>query len=145
MNLLVYLILNVAVFVNCPTSLADNPTIIEFSHIKAPKGTIRIGIYAENSTFGGAYGKPEFGLMVPVNSTKNIRAAIQLPAGKYAMAVYHDINDNVVLDRNFVGYPKEPFGFSNNYRPIFSGPKFSDCMFEVKDGTPLLLKVKLIN
>jgi uncharacterized protein (DUF2141 family) len=70
---------------------------------------------------------------------------MNLPPGRYALAVYHDMNDNWKLDKNFVGYPKEPFGFSNNYRPVFSGPNFEDCAFEIKENAAAHLKIKLLN
>jgi uncharacterized protein (DUF2141 family) len=34
--------------------------------------------------------------------------------GSYSIAVFHDINGNGELDRNFIGLPSEPYGFSNN-------------------------------
>ena len=37
--------------------------------------------------------------------------------GTYALLVYHDENRNGLVDRNFIGIPKEPLGFSNDYRP----------------------------
>lgn len=33
--------------------------------------------------------------------------------GSYAIAVFHDLNGNGRLDRNFIGLPSEPYGFSN--------------------------------
>ncbi|MFO7534417.1 MAG: MipA/OmpV family protein [Kiritimatiellia bacterium] len=51
-----------------------------------------------------------------------------LPAGEYALAVFVDENGNGRLDRNFVGIPREPLGFSNRYRakgpPAFSRASF---------------------
>src|SRR5690606_17095923 len=35
-----------------------------------------------------------------------------LPAGDYAVAMYHDRNGNGKLDSNLVGIPTEPYGFS---------------------------------
>lgn len=40
-----------------------------------------------------------------------------VPAGDIAILVYVDENLNGVLDKNFIGIPKEPLGISNNYRP----------------------------
>ena len=37
-----------------------------------------------------------------------------LPAGVYAVSVFHDENMNQKLDKNFVGVPKEEYGASNN-------------------------------
>jgi len=34
--------------------------------------------------------------------------------GSYAIAVFHDTNGNGKLDRNFIGLPSEPYGFSND-------------------------------
>ena len=37
--------------------------------------------------------------------------------GEYALLVYFDENGNSRIDKNFIGIPKEPLGFSNRYRP----------------------------
>jgi uncharacterized protein (DUF2141 family) len=34
--------------------------------------------------------------------------------GSYSIAVFHDVNGNGKLDRNFIGLPSEPYGFSND-------------------------------
>ena len=43
-----------------------------------------------------------------------------VPAGDYAVMVYQDLDGNKKLNRNFIGIPNEPFGFSNN--PSLMGP-----------------------
>jgi uncharacterized protein (DUF2141 family) len=55
----------------------------------------------------------------------------QLPAGKYAIAVIHDENGNHKLDRNFLGIPKEGFGFANNPRVMLSAPPFQAASTQV--------------
>jgi uncharacterized protein (DUF2141 family) len=56
-----------------------------------------------------------------------------LPAGSYALSIFHDVNANGELDSNFIGYPKEPFGFS---APMgrFGPPSFIEASIEVKEG-----------
>lgn len=55
-----------------------------------------------------------------------------LPAGRYAVMVYHDENGNGKLDLRFGMFPKEGYGLSNN--PKLSGPpKFKDAAFEIPD------------
>jgi outer membrane protein len=56
-----------------------------------------------------------------------------LPPGRYACAVYADRNGNGILDRNFIGIPKEPLGFSNGYRPK-GPPKFSLAAFSIAEN-----------
>lgn len=51
-----------------------------------------------------------------------------LPAGSYAVAIYHDRNGNEVLDRGTFGIPLEGYGFSNN-APAVTGPaRFQDAL-----------------
>lgn len=56
---------------------------------------------------------------------------IQLPPGEWAIAVTQDLNENDLVDRNFVGIPTEPFALSNNVHPRFRIPTFDDCKFTV--------------
>ncbi len=55
-----------------------------------------------------------------------------LPAGTYALAVFHDRNDNSKLDTNWLGIPKEPMGFSNAGMKAFGPPSFEDCHLNVR-------------
>ncbi|MEM7354485.1 MAG: DUF2141 domain-containing protein [Acidobacteriota bacterium] len=58
-----------------------------------------------------------------------------LPAGEYSLAIYHDVNDNGRLDKNFLGLPKEPYGFSNNLRARFGPPKWAKGKLTVAGAT----------
>jgi uncharacterized protein (DUF2141 family) len=52
--------------------------------------------------------------------------------GRYAIAVFHDTNGNGKLDRNFIGLPQEPYGFSNDVgRRGF--PSFEGALVTVSD------------
>lgn len=54
-----------------------------------------------------------------------------LPAGKYAVAVIHDENMNHKLDKNFLGIPREGFGFANNPKVLMSAPSFQAAATQV--------------
>ena len=56
-------------------------------------------------------------------------ASFQISHGKYAVTVYQDINTNGETDMNFIGIPKEPVDFGNNYKP-FGEPKFESALIE---------------
>lgn len=56
---------------------------------------------------------------------------LQLPAGRYAIAVIHDENSNHKLDRNIIGIPKEGFGFANNPKVSLSAPSFNAAAMQV--------------
>lgn len=72
---------------------------------------------------------------VEVPHTLNVDFLIEgLPEGTYALAVYHDHNDNHQLDKNFLGIPRESIGHSQNPRVRFGPPKFKETQFELKNG-----------
>ncbi len=55
-----------------------------------------------------------------------------LPAGDYGVAAIHDENSNHKLDRNFIGIPKEGFGFANNPHVGLSAPAFAAAIVHVQ-------------
>ena len=70
----------------------------------------------------------------PVTSTDDLLISVgDLPPGKYAVSVFQDIDGNAELDTNFIGFPKEPFGFS---APMgkFGPPDFNEAAIAVSGG-----------
>lgn len=53
------------------------------------------------------------------------------PGEGYAVACFHDENENQRLDTGFLGIPTEGTGASNDARPHFGPPKWSDARFSV--------------
>lgn len=58
-----------------------------------------------------------------------------LTKGTYAFKYIHDENKNLELDTNFIGFPKEGFGFSNDAKGSFGPPDFEDTLFEIQGNT----------
>lgn len=101
---------------------------VEVSGIKPPKGNLYIGLYKEPSTFmkiDSAFMR----IMIPVDSPLETAVLKNVPAGEYAIAIFHDRNNNGVLDLNELGIPKEGYGFSNNPKGISGQPKYENSVF----------------
>jgi uncharacterized protein (DUF2141 family) len=54
-----------------------------------------------------------------------------LPPGDYGVVAIHDENKNHKLDRNFIGFPKEGFGFANNPHVGLSAPPYQAAIVHV--------------
>lgn len=69
----------------------------------------------------------------PIDKATRTATAVwpDLPPGNYAVAAIHDENSNARLDRNFLGVPKEGFGFANNPHISFSAPPFRAALVHV--------------
>ena len=65
-----------------------------------------------------------------------------IPSGTYALVVLHDENMNGKIDTNWLGVPKEEYGFSNDAKAAFRAPSFSEASF-VYDGKTLDLTITL--
>ncbi|MEQ9092370.1 MAG: DUF2141 domain-containing protein [Balneola sp.] len=95
------------------------------------KGEIRIAMFDSKEKYTK---DPIHAIVLPVDSTTIIWTQEMLPFGEYAIAVYHDKNENGKIDTNFLGIPKEDYGFSNNARGRFGPASWQDSKFKVEDN-----------
>ena len=68
------------------------------------------------------------GSAVPAGSSARFE---NLPPGDYAIAAFQDVNENGVLDKNALGIPTEPYGFSNDARGWFGPPSWQAARFHL--------------
>ena len=61
----------------------------------------------------------------------SVKYTFNLPEGVYAIGIFVDVNRNNRMDRNFIGIPKEQYGFSNDARGSFGPPSFAEASFAV--------------
>lgn len=66
-----------------------------------------------------------------------------LPAGRLAVAVYHDADGDTHLDTNRLGLPAEAYGFSNGAKAGWFGPPSWEEAAVTLGDTPLTLRVEL--
>ena len=99
------------------------------------KGSVFVALFRPGKDF--PEGKPIEGKRVDATQER-VHATFSVEPGEYAIAVFHDENGNGKMDKHLFGIPKEPYGFSNNFRPRFSAPSFSDCEFNVGDGSKMI-------
>lgn len=120
-----------------------NPKLdVEINGIKTNAGFIEIGIYNSDDHFLEE-GKSFKTYKIPVKNKKASISISDLPQGTYAITLYHDENEDGKCNMNFLGIPKEPYAFSNNFKPKFSAPSFEDCEFSLQED--LHLDIKLIH
>lgn len=105
---------------------------LDISITKFNKGSILIALYeSEESYMKESYKSAD--VLVKNNKAKFIFHSIK--KGVYAFSLFHDLNDNKKLDTNFLGIPKEPYGFSNNKKGRFGPPKFNEASLEINKNS----------
>ena len=114
------------------SSLDKQNIVVNITNVKSNEGKIYVGLYdSENSflktTFRGQV------LAIENNTCKTIFKDV--PSGEYAISIYHDINSNAKLDKNFLGIPKEDYTCSNGATGFMGPPKWNDAKFILEKST----------
>ncbi|MCP9770282.1 DUF2141 domain-containing protein [Lacihabitans sp. LS3-19] len=100
---------------------------LKIQNIKNTNGTLRIAFFKKGSDFPHHSGI-SFAKEVKISKAGEVETKFSdVPHGEYAVAIFHDENGNKKLDKNIVGIPTEPYGFTRNFKPKFSAPVFTDC------------------
>lgn len=81
-------------------------------------------------------------MMIKVRDTKARCDFLDIPRRNYALAVIHDENMDGELATNWLGVPKEGYGFSNDAKALMGAPSFEDASFNY-DGQNLDMTIKL--
>jgi uncharacterized protein (DUF2141 family) len=115
---------------NKTTTLVD--VEITIKKIKNTNGTIRIGFFKDNASFDKETAFKSVPATKESLSNGVLKVKTQLEPGIYGASLLDDENNNGKMDYNFIGIPKEGFGFSNYYHSGFTKPKFQAFQFEVK-------------
>lgn len=111
---------------------ADNPQRVTLNvtvtNINSAQGKVSIGVFTSAKGWPDQ-GQEFIGQFIVAQKGKVSHSFPGLKPGKYAIAVFHDENNNKMLDKNFFGVPKEGYGFSRDATSTFGPPDFSDAAF----------------
>ena len=123
-------------------SLQDKNTItlnIDIEVTKYNKGQIAIALFNNSDDF---LKTPIRSDAIAVKENKVTVVFTEIPKGTYSFSYYHDVNFNNELDTNFMGIPKEPYGFSNDQKGSFGPPSFEEAKITLNKDTTLQLTIK---
>lgn len=105
--------------------VGDSMISLNVTNIEEEAGMIWIGIYDSEENFLVKERAIVKGYTVEHPGKIHISLP-DLPYGTYAIAIFHDLNNNGYLDQNVLGIPSEPFAFSRRPRSKFRMPRFEE-------------------
>lgn len=112
--------------------LSDAATLsLEIEPVASATGTLQIAVYDSETGF-----RKKAVRAVKVAAVAGVtRLQIDgLPAGEYAVMLFHDLNGNDQLDSNLMGIPKEPWGGSIGTKSMFGPPSWNDARFTLPEA-----------
>lgn len=118
------------------------PIWITVDKVRSSRGTIKVELYSDEDKKKLTKGKKVARTRVKAREGVTNLCLSAPTAGAYAIALYHDENDNRKFDRNFIGIPREGFGFSNNPPVRLGLPESDEVRFRVESlATSLRISV----
>ncbi|HEV7353129.1 MAG TPA: DUF2141 domain-containing protein [Brevundimonas sp.] len=120
-----------------PASAASGPELtVELRCAEAPRcasGRFAVAVFRE----GGGFPRQDEAIasrLVRSQGAVTQTVFADLPPGRYAIAAYHDADDDGRLTTWAMGLPREAYGFSNNARGRFGPPSFESAAFTLGAG-----------
>ena len=127
------------------TGTGEYSRALRSRRFRVAKGAISVGLYTSAENFPETE-KSYNGRIIKVTGEKAVAVFQDIPAGTYAIAVFHDTNSNSKLDTNFFGIPKgaiyEGYAFSNNVFGTFGPPDFEEVTFKLDGDKTVEIKME---
>lgn len=127
-----FLFVSFALPYNLVSAQETGRVVLNISEIPSEKGAVRAALFESSDGFPDNFEK---GQRLHSSTVSNGQAEIvfsDIPFGEYVLAVFHDENNNGLLDKNSKGIPLEALGVSNNPKLKLGPPKFDRSVFEIK-------------
>lgn len=105
---------------------------VQLENVETPEGQILIALFKGEGQWKASQGLVE--RAVAVTSDTVTIVFDDVPAGEYAIRLFHDVDSNGELKTGRFGIPTEPYGFSNNAPVRFGPPKYKTAAFTVEDA-----------
>lgn len=129
-----------SLFSNSLGSEENDDLVVIVSGLRSQEGNVHIALYDDPDQFPDPNGMIDTAEATIIDGTARHNFT-GLPSKRYAIAVYHDENDNDEFDQGFLGIPLEDYAFSNNAKVFLGPPSFDDAAFILT--TPIAVTIQL--
>jgi uncharacterized protein (DUF2141 family) len=116
---------------------------VTITGIRNLKGQIVIGVFRDDPTFQkeDAFLSKKFAKKDIADGVMKIQFAME--PGLYGLTLLDDENSSGLMEYNFIGIPKEGFGFSDYYHTGLSKPKFDAFKFTLEKDQKKKITIKI--
>lgn len=107
--------------------------VLEFKGLVGTEGILQIALFQGESD----YMQEEKAKLYRQRVSTLEKGRVKIPnlaEGVYAIAVFQDLDENGQLNKNLLGIPTEPYGFSGEKGGKWGVPRFEQASFEIRSG-----------
>ncbi len=105
---------------------------VKVENLKNNNGALLISLFKNPNGYPEDWEAAYQYQIIPASDFSGNISFENIPYGSYAFAIIHDENENLKLDRNLFGIPREGYAFSNNVRGRFGPPEYQLAVFELQ-------------
>lgn len=114
---------------------------VDVRDLRSDRGHVRIALYDGPSRWTHTDGA--VASCAATVQDGHATCVIRAPrAGRYAIALLADENDDGEMGLDLLGLPTEGYGFSNDVRPTLSAPGFDSASFEARGPARLSIAIR---
>lgn len=117
---------------------ADNSVALTFD-VGAHTGAVMVALFDQTGYGGGA---PVRAARIDASGAQPQVVFDHLPAGDYAVKVFHDVDGDGKMNTNPFGLPTEPYGFSNNAVGNMGPASWERARFTVSGAVAQTLRLR---
>jgi uncharacterized protein (DUF2141 family) len=125
LSLLIALALGTA---NPASAQSQGRLSVSVEGVRNDAGSVRCGLYSSADGFREP-GREMRGAVAPIKNGQATCLFSGVPAGTYAVAVFHAERNETLMETGLFGKPKQGYGFSNNPSSTFGPPSFDSAAF----------------
>ena len=138
------LFLKILLLLLLPVRSGNSQTVeVNITGIRSENGQIVIGVFKDDESFQKEESFMEKRFVKSGISNREMRVQFSLETGIYGLSLIDDENNNGKMEYNFLGIPKEGFGFSDYYHKGIKKPKFDSYKFSINKDQTKRITIKI--
>jgi uncharacterized protein (DUF2141 family) len=107
------------------------------------RGKALVALFLSARGWPGDQGLAFARAVVEIREGRAVAAFEGVPAGPFALSVFHDVDEDRVLDTGVFGIPSEDYGFSRGARNRFGPPGFEAARLDLAAGETMPVAVQV--
>ena len=119
--------------------VADNRLLVRVVGLRNDKGDVRCTLFSSREDFPTNNDQMATTVVAPITDRIALCGFSTIAPGTYAVVLFHDENADGKFNRDWLGLPKEGYGFSNDAPTRWHAPSFDAASFHVSGGISEIL------
>jgi uncharacterized protein (DUF2141 family) len=116
---------------------------VTMTGFKSEEGQARLALFLDERSWPDGEEFVFAAVVLPIREGQAVAEFEEVPAGPFAVSVFHDKDGNGKLDSDMLGIPSEDYGFSADARDMFGPPSFEEARLELAAGESKQITVQV--